>query len=317
MPPALYTQTVIAMVWDFDRTLIPRHMQEPIFRHYQVEARQFWSEVDGLVAHYARRGLRVARDTAYLGHFLSYIRAGAFRGLTNKRLREFGAELEFAPGMPDFMARAKAEISANSRFREHGITVEHYIVSTGFRQMIEGSAVREYVDDIWACEMLADPPGPGYLDQLELEGEDGELAQVGYALDNTAKTRAIFEINKGVNKNPSLDVNARMSEDQRRVPIRNMIYIADGPSDVPVFSVVFAGGGKNLGVYSLAEPSNYEQVKDLEEQSRVHHIAKADYTPGSEADLWLLSSLRRIATEIADRREAVLAMVPGAPKHVG
>jgi hypothetical protein len=108
-----------------------------------------------------------------------------------------------------------------------------------------------------------------------------------------------------------------MSEDQRRVPIPNMIYTADGRRDAPVFSVAFAGGGKNLGVYSLAEPSNYEQVKDLEEQSRVHHIAKADYQPGSEADLWLMSSLRRTATELADRREAVLAMVPGAPKHVG
>lgn len=316
MPPALYTQTVIAMIWDFDKTLIPQHMQDPIFQHYGVDPANFWAEVDGLVGYYAARGLRVGRDTAYLGHFLTYIREGAFEGLTNKKLREFGGELELAPGMPEFLSRAKREVAGNPRFAEHGISVEHYIVSTGFRQMIEGSPVRAHVDGIWACELLSDPPGPGYLSQFDLHTETGALTQVGYTIDNTTKTRAIFEINKGVNKNPSIDVNARMSEDQRRVPIKNMIYIADGPSDVPVFSVVFRGGGKNLGVYTLGEPSNYEQVKDLEEQSRVHHIAKADYSEGSEADLWLRSSLRRIAADISDRREAVLATMPGGPRHI-
>ena len=76
-------------------------------------------------------------------------------------------------------------------------------------------------------------------------------------IDNTSKTRAIFEINKG----PGIDVNARVAEEERRVPIRNMIYIADGPSDVPVFSVVTQLGGRTLGVYQKGAKSNFEGVK--------------------------------------------------------
>ena len=82
-------------------------------------------------------------------------------------------------------------------FQRHGITVEHYIVSTGLRQMIEGSPIRKHVDGVWGCELLSDPPGPGYLDRgTERDSLTGEITQVGYVLDNTTKTRAIFEINR-------------------------------------------------------------------------------------------------------------------------
>ncbi len=92
--------------------------------------------------------------------------------------------------------------------------------------MIEGSVIREHVAGVWACELISDPPGPGMPTNSPLSGV---VSQVGYALDNTTKTRAIFEINKGVNKD-SIDVNARMSAEEGRIPVSNMIYVADGPS---------------------------------------------------------------------------------------
>jgi hypothetical protein len=313
MPQPRFLQTVIAFVWDFDRTLTPNYMQAPLFEAYAIDEDQFWDEVNQLVAHYSSVGLRVAKDTAYLGHLLSYIRAGKMPDLTNAKLRELGAKVALAPGMPDFMERTREMVASDGRFAHRGITVEHYIVSTGLRQMIEGNIIMEHVDDVWACELLADPPGPGYLDAPSAGSNDERLVQVGYALDNTTKTRAIFEINKGVNREPSLDVNARISDDDRRVPIPHMIYVADGPSDVPVFSVVNKEGGRTLGVYTRVGKTNYEGVKKLQDDGRVNSIAEADYTEGSPADLWLMSSLREIATGICDRYDrSLLATTPPA-----
>jgi hypothetical protein len=318
MPQALNLQTVIAFVWDFDRTLSPGYMQAPLFAEYDIDEAQFWKEVNGLVDHYRERGLRVSKDTAYLGHLLSYVRVGRFPGLTNSKLRELGAKVELAPGMPGFMARTKAVVDNDERFAHHGVTVEHYIVSTGLRQMIEGNPIHEYVDEIWACELLADPPGPDYLTAgaIPTSVDEGILTQVGYVLDNTTKTRAIFEINKGVNHDPEIDVNARMADDDRRVPISNMIYIADGPSDVPVFSVINLGGGKTLGVYTLGERSNYDGVRRLQDDGRVNSIAEADYRENSAADLWLMSSLKAIAQGICERRERSIRGITGPAGHV-
>lgn len=144
----------------------------------------------------------------------------------------------------------------------------------------------------------------------------GVISQIGYVLDNTTKTRAIFEINKGVNVEPSIDVNAQVAEEDRRVPISHMIYVADGPSDVPVFSVVNKGGGKTLGVYTTGQPSNYDGVASLSEQGRVNDIAEADYREGRAADLWLMRSLRKIAGGICDSRERTISAIPGVAGHV-
>jgi hypothetical protein len=313
MPPALNAQNIIAFIWDFDKTLTPGYMQQPIFEKYGVDPQIFWQEVNALVDHYAKRNLRVSKDTVYLGHILSYIDDGPFAGMTNETLRELGAQVPLAPGMPECMDRMRSLVESDTRFAHHAITVEHYIVSTGLRQMIEGNPIHDHVDGVWACELLSDPPGAGYLSSTAAASEDGRLTQVGYVLDNTTKTRAVFEINKGVNVEPTLDVNARMDPDERRVPFRNMIYIADGPSDVPVFSVVSGKGGRTLGVWTNS--GNYDGVKDLEEDGRVHSIAKADYREGEAADMWLTSSLRKIASNICDVRERRLANISGPAGH--
>lgn len=317
MPQALNLQTVVAFIWDFDKTLSPVYMQQPLFEEYGIDAGEFWREVNALVGHYEARGLKTSKDTVYLGHLLSYVRAGRLPGLSNEKLRELGAKIPLAPGMPTFMQRTKEIVANDVRYARHHVSVEHYVVSTGLRQMIEGSPISTYVDGVWACELLSDPPGPGYLDDADArQPATGELTQLGYVLDNTTKTRAIFEINKGVNVETGIDVNARMSHEDRRVPVGNMIYVADGPSDVPVFSVVNLHGGKTLGVYTRGTGTNYEGVRRLEDDGRVNSIAEADYTEGSPADLWLMSSLRAIADGICDRRDRSLQEIVPPASHV-
>jgi len=316
MPAPLHTQTVIAFIWDFDKTLIPSNMQDPIFAEYGVDPSDFWSEVDGLVDYYERNGVTVQKDTVYLGHLLTYVREGLFGDLSNRKLKELGALLEPVPGMPDFMSAVVDHVAEMPDFVAEGVTVEHYIVSTGLRPMIEGSVFGDIIDGIWANTFIEDVAEPGYLDRLPVPPGPGPISQLGYTIDNTSKTRAIFDINKGVNRSPGLDVNARMSEDQRRVPIKNMIYIADGPSDVPAFSILNTAGGRTFGVYTLEPTNNYANVKALQEQGRIQGMAEADFRPGKPAYLWLMDTLEQIGHEIVDARRQAFSNIENPPGHV-
>jgi len=315
----LFTGNVIAVIWDFDQTLIPGYQQKPIFRFYGVDEGQFWDEVDHLGAHYAKSGLKISQETLYLNHILTYVKEGKFPGLNNSRLRELGVELSFYPGMPDFMADLKKEIESDDRFVHHNVRVEHYIVSTGLRQMIVGSQVEGQVSDIWACEFIEDPAPPGYRED-GVQGSlvaNSEISQVGYFVDNTTKTRAIWEINKGVNVDPKIGVNDLIAGEDRRVPLRNMLYVADGPSDVPVFSILNKYGGRTLGVYNPDQESHFRSVKGLRDQRRVQHFAEADYRAGSTAHRWIMASLEEMATVIVrDRERALDDRVSPSAKHI-
>jgi hypothetical protein len=315
MPPPIYTQTVIAFIWDFDRTLIPGYQQEPLFRHFGVDGTEFWNEVNKLRETYQRFDLRVSRDTAYLGHILSYVQSGRFAGLSNNLLRRLGAELEMAPGIPDLLRETRDMVVSNSDFVKHEIEVEHYVASTGLRKMIEGSPVGPHLNGIWANEFLGRTLGPGYLGSEPVMSDDDEISQVGYMIDNTTKTRAVFEINKGANLDPSVDVNQLIPQDERRVPIKNMIYVADGPSDVPVFSVLNQYGGKTFGVYGVTEFPNFNDVKSLQDQGRIQGMGEADFTRDSHTWRWLMRTLEEISLEIVETREAYLQSRPGAPAH--
>ena len=102
--------------------------------------------------------------------------------------------------------------------------------------MISGSGIAPLVNGIWGSEFIENSLPPGFLTQKELSLDpNGEISQIGMMIGNTTKTCALFEINKGTNKNPSIDVNSDIKPADRRVPFQNMIYISDGPIDVPVF----------------------------------------------------------------------------------
>lgn len=316
MPPPLYTQNVVAFVWDFDRTLIPDNMQWPLFDLYGIDQGEFWGEVDGLVAFHAERGEVLARDMAYLLHILEYAHAGVFKGLTNEKLRELGKQLEPVPGIPDFFEAVRDRAASIPAFVKENVTVEHYVVSTGLLPMIEGSSIYEHLNGVWASSFVEHVAGQGYVNQLNLDDQVRIIRHVGAFIGNTTKTRAIFEINKGVNVNPRIDVNARMTEEQRRVPLRNMVYVADGPSDVPVFSILNKAGGKTLGVYNIEPRSNYKQLKQLADQGRIQGMAEADFREGKAAYLWLMDSFDQIASGVVENRARALDAIKNPPGHV-
>jgi hypothetical protein len=242
------------------------------------------------------------------------------------------------------LGTVKKTIQTDQTFAQHEIEVEHYVVSTGIKPMIEGSAVALYLDDIWACEFIEEiaPPsqvvagkagtgGSGALSlttkssskqarkprqQMGLNVEK-EISQIGYMLDNTTKTRAIFEINKGTNKDPRIDVNASIRQEDRRVPFQNMVYIADGPSDIPCFSVINQYGGKTFAVYRSGSTEEFAQVDLLQQQGRVQSYGEANYENGSQTYMWILHTVQGIAKRmVKDRARALTERVHGPPNHI-
>jgi hypothetical protein len=315
------------MVWDFDKTLIPGYMQEPIFKAYNVDEATFWREVNALPAYFKRLGVTLHPDTAYLNHLLTYVQHGHMPGLTNARLRELGRGIRFHPGLPDFFQRIQQQLESDPEAQRFELRLEHYVVSTGLREMIEGSAIKPCVKGIWASEFLESPALPGFdpdttidLDLPTYEAllpDMAGISQIAVAYDNTSKTRALFEINKGSNVNPSIDVNSTMRQEDRRVPFSHMIYVADGPSDVPAFSVMRQNKGIGYAVYDPANPLSLRQVDRLRRDGRIDHFGPADYRAGSPTCDWLTLQVERIAAQIIEERKSALkARVGEAPRHL-
>lgn len=299
---------IIAVIWDCDKTLIDGYMQDPIFAEYGVDPKQFWSEVNALPEFYKKtQGVKVNRDTIYLNHFIRYAKEGKFQGLNNAKLRAFGEKQKFYRGIPEILGATK-KLLDDPAYTEYGIQVEHYIVSTGFAEVIRGSALMDYVEEVWGCELIEGPDGEGGT----------VISEVAYTIDNTTKTRAIFEINKGIPKLQDIDVNTRIEEKNRRVQLKNMIYIADGPSDIPAFSVVRQGGGATFAIYPRGDMAALQQVERMRADGRVDMFAEADYSQDSTARMWIENKIREIADRIRkEEREAVTGNLSEGPKHLG
>lgn len=314
----LNRQNVVACIWDFDKTLIPGYMQWPIFEHFGVDEKRFWKEVNTLPEKYMESGQRVSPDIMYLNHILTYVRHGKFAGLNNALLRKLGSKLELYQGLPEFFQTLKDIVTKSPQYAKYEIKLEHYVISTGIAEMIRGSAIAPYIEQIYGCEFIEHPLPPDYFAQQEF-GIAGpkEIAQIGFLVDNTIKTRFVFEINKGTNKIDSIDVNSRIAPEDRRVPIRNMIYVADGPSDVPVFSVVRKHGGKAYAVYEPKNEKEFSQNDALRSSGRVDHFGRADYREKSDTYMWLTTHVRQICDRIVDESERALNYRVGRPpQHI-
>ena len=299
---------IIAVIWDCDKTLIDGYMQDPIFEHYGVDAKEFWAENNKKQEDLQKRypNIRINSDTYYLNLFLEYIREGKFRGFNNL-LREFGKKQKFYKNVPEFLSTLNNFFQENSEYREYGIQVESYIVSTGFAEVIRGSTLNNVVKEIWGCELI----------EANKDGDD-ILSDVVYTIDNTTKTRAIFEINKGSwNEALHIDVNSKITLDTRRVPFENMIYIADGPSDIPAFSLIKEKGGTTFAIYPRGDMKALSQVEQMRMDGRVDMYAEADYSEGTTANLWIRNKISEIANRIRAReRSKLLDSVSSVPKHL-
>lgn len=294
---------IIAVIWDCDKTLVEGYMQDPIFEEHNIVPKEFWDKVNAVPKEYGAKGIRVNKDTYYLNYFIKCAHDGIFPGLNNKKLKEYGAKQKFYKGIPEIFEKTKAMFKDDKSYTEYGIQVEHYIVSTGFAEVIRGSELMPYVDGVWGCELLDAPDKDGNM----------VISEVLYTIDNTSKTRAIFEINKGL----GIDVNSKIPEEHRRVHFENMIYIADGPSDIPAFSVVKRNGGATFAIYPKGDGKAMKQVEQMREDGRVDMYAEADYSEGTTAYMWITNRIQKMADRIRSKeQDKIMNSASGVPTHL-
>ena len=254
---------------------------------------------------YSKKGIRVNGETAYLLKFIREAKKGVFADLNNAKLREYGSKQKFYSGVLDFFKQTKELFENDEICKEFNIRVEHYIVSTGFVEVIKGTSLSELVEGVWGCELIdSDDENSSHIDEI------------AYTIDNTTKTRAIFEINKGINKDESISVNAKMDDNQRRVSFKNMIYIADGPSDVPAFSVIKKNGGVTFAVYPKDDIIALNQVEQLRMEGRVDFFSVADYSKGTTTYNWLIEKIKFLAQKIKDEEKRKREVINNGPKHL-
>ncbi len=250
-------ETIIALMYDFDKTLCAKDMQEYSFiPSVGMEASQFWQESDMLA--------KKNNMDKILAYMLLMIKAAKDKGfaITRESFNNLGKDVVFLKGVKSWFKRI------NEYGASLGVKIEHYILSSGLKEIIEGTPIAKEFKKIYACEFHYN--------------KSGNAMWPKQVINFTTKTQFIFRISKGVLEQlEDKKLNSMISADDRRIPYRNMIYIGDGMTDVPCMKVVKSRGGEAIGIYHKA---NLEVAKRLLNEKRVGYICKADYSTDSELE---------------------------------
>lgn len=288
-------QTTIGLVYDYDQTLSPSYMtDEVLFPHFGISGSQFWKKSRALVE---EQGFDA--ELAYLKTLLDCLTPDR---PTNADLRALGARLKFYPGLPTMFDEVERVLRP-----EHlalGIKLEHYIISSGLMELIEGSALRPHVRAVFGCEFAED--------------REGRISFPKRVIGHTTKTQFLFRINKGMLL-PNEDVNDHVPSDLRPIPFQHMIYVGDGPTDVPCFTLMRKYGGNAIAVYNPDDASRSSFRKSYQlcaHADRVKYIAPSDYRPGSHLRLLVEEMILEIADGIVRKQRAeVQAGTVSAPGY--
>ncbi len=289
-------QNTIALIYDYDQTLSPTYMQEEaLFPVFGINSEQFWKRCGELV-----KDQGYDNELAYMKVMLDYLEMDR---PTNAELRKLGERLTFYKGLPEMFEDFKTGL-LSAEHETYGITVEHYIVSSGLKILLEGSRLAPYVKAIFGCEFAEDA--------------QGRITFPRRVISHTQKTQFLFRINKGM-LDMSEDVNDHMAPDLRPIPFTNMVYVGDGPTDVPCFTVMRRNGGQAIAVYNAEDPTrtSFKKCYQLSVHAdRVKNIAPSDFRGGSHLRLLLEEMVQEVADAIVQRRrDDMEAGTVKAPKY--
>lgn len=271
---------IVAIMYDFDKTLCTKDMQEYTFIPSLAEsAKEFWEETTQLA--------RKEKMDAILTYMYLMLKKSKAKNkkISRQAFIEAGRDIELYPGVNDWFDRIK------KYGLDNGVCIEHYIISSGLKEIIEGCPISDKFKQIYACEFHYDVNGVA----------DWPKTAVNY----TNKTQYLFRINKGIlDLSNDRELNKFVHEDDRRVPFRNMIYIGDGMTDVPCMKLVKLNGGHSIAVYKKDKTAGNELLKDR----RVDYTLKADYREGKELDSIVKNIIEQIAitsTLVSKHREQI------------
>lgn len=269
---------VLAICYDFDKTLSPDDMQaQGYIQSVGYDVQKFWDESNDLA-----KANDMDNNLAYMWKM---VQESEGRMVFNKeKLAEYGARVKLFDGVEDWFERIRAY------GKTRNVIVEHYIISSGLKEMIEGTkmARASAFEKIYASSFYFNDRGVAKWP-----------AQV---INYTSKTQFLFRIEKGVLDINDPGVNAYFSPEEIRVPFRNMVYIGDSDTDIPCMKLVNTYGGHSIGVYDPAT-QNKKKVYKMMHDKRIRYYAPADYTERSELDLLVKAIIdKTAANEILEDR---------------
>lgn len=286
-------ESVIAIVFDFDGTLGPDTIAS-LLTEQGSNPKEFWITVDQMVEEGCDPPL------AYMQLLATYAREGKL-DLSKKALRAVGKKLKLFPGLPKAFTELRDYVQKEPELQEARVKLEFYIISGGIEEMILGSSIAKYMDGIFGCNFAYDSSGK-------------TVTGIKSAISFTEKTRFLYGINKGISVrdirvNP-YKINDALPQDTRRVPFSQMIYIGDGPSDIPCLSAITQYGGTGIGVSSPT--ISFKKGYELARGKRITvGPYTANYQKGSDMRKVLEETILRIGLEIAiDKKKHVI----GAPR---
>lgn len=269
---------VLAICYDFDKTLSPDDMQaQGYIQSVGYDVQKFWDESNDLA-----KANDMDNNLAYMWKM---VQESEGRMVFNKeKLAEYGARVKLFDGVEEWFERIRAY------GKTRNVIVEHYIISSGLKEMIEGTKMARAgaFEKIYASSFYFNDRGVAKWP-----------AQV---INYTSKTQFLFRIEKGVLDINDPGVNAYFSPEEIRVPFRNMVYIGDSDTDIPCMKLVNTYGGHSIGVYDPAT-QNKEKVYKMMHDKRIRYYAPADYTERSELDLLVKAIIdKTAANEILEDR---------------
>lgn len=279
---------VVAVIFDYDDTLLP-DSTSALLRAHDIDPHEFWT---GRAAQLVARGYDP--PLAYLNLLLREVGEGRPLGtLTNEKLRQFGATLDdkYFPGIPEVFDDLREQAAG---FRD--VEIEFYIISGGLKEVILGSRiVEENFDGVYGCEFAEHP-------------ETGVIHEVTRCITFTEKTRYLFEINKGISPDESATqpqlVNQDIALDERRIPFDRMIYVGDGLTDIPCFSLVGRNGGTAFGVFDpTKEMSARQAFQQFLRASRVVSAHRPRYGEEDELGAFLRAAVIQVCSRVIIERE--------------
>ena len=258
---------IIAIMYDFDKTLCTRDMQEYTFiPSVGMQPDEFWN-LTGKVS-------KAETMDSILTYMYCMVEKARETGipLTRESLVACGKDIEYHKGVEGWFQRI------NRYAEQAGVIVEHYVLSSGLKEIIEGTSIAKYFKKIYACEFLY---------------KDGQAYWPKMAVNYTNKTQFVYRINKGVlDINNNVDLNSSRPDNEKRVLFSNMIYIGDGLTDVPCMKLVKQSGGRSIAIYHPGEDHN---AAPLLKHKRVDWMFEADYSKGSELDRTMELLLKNLA----------------------
>ena len=269
---------VLAICYDFDKTLSPDDMQaQGYIQSVGYDVQKFWDESNDLA-----KANDMDNNLAYMWKM---VQESEGRMVFNKeKLAEYGARVKLFDGVEDWFERIRAY------GKTRNVIVEHYIISSGLKEMIERTKMARAgaFEKIYASSFYFNDRGVAKWP-----------AQV---INDTSKTQFLFRIEKGVLDINDPGVNAYFSPEEIRVPFRNMVYIGDSDTDIPCMKLVNTYGGHSIGVYDPAT-QNKKKVYKMMHDKRIRYYAPADYTERSELDLLVKAIIdKTAANEILEDR---------------